>query len=59
MLVDNKIFIEQASVELFLRRFGNQLRGMRYSPDGPFTRNAVLVRGVDVVWYSLVKEQDQ
>lgn len=59
VLVDNKIFIELDSVDLFLRRFGHELRGMRYTPDGKFTRNAVKVRAVDVVWYSLAKEQDQ
>lgn len=59
VLVDNKIFIEQGSVELFLRRFGHELRGMRYTSAGRFTRSTVSVRGVDVAWYSLVKEQDQ
>lgn len=59
VLIDNKIFIDQSSVELFTRRFGHELRGIRYSPSGRFTRNTVTVRGVDVAWYSLVKEQDQ
>lgn len=55
---DNKIFIDPSSVEAFSRRFGHELRGMRYSPAGRFTCNTVTVRGVDVAWYSLVKEQD-
>ncbi|MBH8611920.1 hypothetical protein I4N56_014040 [Pseudomonas mohnii] len=59
VLLDNKIFIDLASVELFVRRFGHELRGIRYVPAGRFTRNTVTVRGVDVAWYSLVKEQDQ
>ena len=59
VLLDNKIFIDHSDIELFLRRFGHELRGMRYSPAGRFTRNTVTVRGVDVAWYSLVKEQDQ
>ncbi|MFJ2713448.1 hypothetical protein ACIOZM_21580 [Pseudomonas sp. NPDC087346] len=56
---DNKIFIDPASVEVFSRRFGHELRAMRYSPAGRFTCNTVRLRGVDVAWYSLVKEQDQ
>lgn len=58
VLADNKIFIEPSSVELFLRRFGHELRGIRYSPRGRFTCNTVTVRSVDVAWYTLVKEQD-
>ncbi|WP_025129698.1 hypothetical protein [Pseudomonas sp. PH1b] len=58
VFVDNKIFIDQSSVELFLRRFGHELRRISYSPAGRFTRNTVTVRGVDVAWYTQVKEQD-
>lgn len=57
--LENTIYIEQPSVELFLRRFGHELRAARQSPAGRFTCNAVKVRGVDVAWYSLMKEQDQ
>ncbi|MHC8349246.1 hypothetical protein ACYZT7_07630 [Pseudomonas sp. RT4P38] len=59
VFLDNRIFIEPDSVGLFLRRFGDQLRGIRYVPSGKFTCNSVAVRGVDVVWLSLVKEQDK
>lgn len=59
VLADNKIFIEPYSVDLFSRRFGHELRGIRYSPAGRFTCNTVTVRGVDIAWYTLVKEQDQ
>jgi hypothetical protein len=59
VLLDNKIFIEEDSVELFMRRFGYQLGGIRYMPAGRFTCNTVTVRGVDVAWFTLVKEQDQ
>ncbi|MDE1531657.1 hypothetical protein PVE90_18275 [Pseudomonas carnis] len=59
VLLDNKIFINHDDIELFLRRFGHELRGMRYTPAGRFTRNTVTVRGVDVAWYTLSKEQDQ
>ena len=59
VLLDNKIFIDPDSVDLFSRRFGHELRGVRYSPSGRFTRNTVTVRGVDVAWYTLVKEQDK
>lgn len=57
--LDNTIYIEQPSVELFLRRFGHELRAARQSPVGRFNCNAVKVRGVDVAWYTLMKEQDQ
>lgn len=56
---DNTIFIDPASVELLSRRFGHELRGMRWRTEGRYTRHAVTVRGIDVVWFSLVKEQDQ
>lgn len=56
---DNKIFIDSANVEVFSRRFGHELRGLRYSAEGRFARNTVTVRGVEVVWFNLVKEQDQ
>lgn len=59
VFLDNRIFIEPDSVELFMRRFGDQLRGIRYVPAGKFTCNSVEVRGVDVAWLSLVKEQDK
>ncbi|WP_338807117.1 hypothetical protein V8U11_09100 [Pseudomonas chlororaphis] len=58
VFVDNKIFIDQSSVELFTRRFGHELRSMRSSSRGRFTCHTATVRGIDVAWYSLVKEQD-
>lgn len=59
VFLDNRIFIEQDSLGLFMRRFGSQLRGIRYSPAGPLTCNTVTVRGVDVAWFTPVKEQEQ
>lgn len=59
VFLDNRIFIEQDSLGLFMRRFGSQLRGIRYSVAGPLTCNIVTVRGVDVAWFTPVKEQDQ
>ncbi|AHL34754.1 hypothetical protein CD58_18470 [Pseudomonas brassicacearum] len=59
VFLDNKIFIELDSLERFMRRFGTQMRGIRYSPAGPLTCNTVTVRGVDVAWFTPVKEQDQ
>ncbi|WLH43966.1 hypothetical protein [Pseudomonas beijingensis] len=58
VFLDNRIFIEQDSLGLFMRRFESQLRGIRYSPAGPLTCNTVTVRGVDVAWFTPVKEQD-
>ncbi|WP_405119465.1 hypothetical protein [Pseudomonas leptonychotis] len=57
--LDNTIIISIDSVELLARRFGHEVRGQRHRTEGRFTRNAVTIRGVDVVWFSLVKEQNQ
>jgi hypothetical protein len=59
VFLDNRIFIEQDSLELFMHRFGSQLRGIRYSVAGPLTCNTVTVRGVDVACFTPVKEQEQ
>ena len=59
VMLDNKIFIDHHDIELFLRRFGHELRSIRYSTEGRVTRNTVTIRGVDVAWYTQVKEQDQ
>ncbi|MDU9028738.1 hypothetical protein [Pseudomonas mediterranea] len=59
VFLDNRIFIELDSLELFMRRFGSQLCGVRYSPAGSLTCNTVTVRGVDVAWLTPVKERDQ
>lgn len=58
-LAENRIKIDAESVDLLSRRFGHELRSIRYSTVGRRTRATVTIRGVDVVWYSLVKEQDQ
>jgi hypothetical protein len=57
--LDNTITISPDSVELLARRFGHEVRGQRHRTQGRFTRNAVTIRGVDVVWFSLVKEQNR
>ncbi|NMX60225.1 hypothetical protein [Pseudomonas sp. WS 5079] len=59
VLSDNKIFISPDSVDLLSRRFGHELRAIRYSTKGAFTYSTVTIRGVDVVWFELVKEQGQ
>lgn len=56
---DNKIFIDTGCVELLSRRFGHELRGVRSSADGRFVRNTASIRGMGVVWFSLMKEQEQ
>jgi hypothetical protein len=58
VFLDNKIFIEPDAVGLFMRHFGDELGGIRYSPAGPLTCNTVTVRGVDVAWLTAVREQD-
>ncbi len=58
VLADNKIFVTQRSVELLSRHFGHELRAMHCSADGRFARNMATIRGVGVVWFTLIKEQD-
>lgn len=58
-LAENRIKIDAESVDLLSRRFGHELRSIRYSTVGSRTRATVTIRGVDVVWYTLVKEQEQ
>lgn len=55
----NRIKIDAESVDLLSRRFGHELRSIRYSTVGRRTRSSVTIRGVEVMWFSLVKEQDQ
>ena len=57
-LADNKIFVSQRSVELLSRQFGHELCAMRCSANGCFARNTATIRGVGVVWFTLIKEQD-
>lgn len=57
LLLDNKVMIDEDSADLFVVRFGDCLRGIRYSSAGQFTRSTVTVRGVDVAWLSLVRGQ--
>lgn len=59
VLLDNRVFIDEASADLFIGYFGDVLRGIRCAPSGRFTCNTVTVRGVDVAWMTLVREQEQ
>ncbi|WP_228022207.1 MULTISPECIES: hypothetical protein [unclassified Pseudomonas] len=59
VLADNKIFISPDCVDLLSRRFGHELRGVRYSTRGTFIYSTVTIRGIDVVWFEPVKEQTQ
>jgi hypothetical protein len=58
-LADNQIQINAESVDLLSRRFGHELRSIRYSTTGKLTRSTVTIRGVDVIWYGPLKEQDR
>lgn len=59
VLVDNKIFVDSSSLDVLSRRFGHELRGMHCIAEGRFARNTARIRGVGVVWFSLVREQDK
>lgn len=56
---DNKVFINVNSVELLTARFRDEVRGIRHRTEGRTTRHVVTIRGIDVAWYTSVKEQDQ
>ncbi len=58
-LAENRIRIDTESVDLLSRRFGHELRSIRYATVGSRTCGTATIRGVDVAWFSLVKEQDQ
>lgn len=53
----NSIFVHVTQVALLCRLFADELRGVRCSVEGRFARNTVTIRGVDVVWFSLIREQ--
>ncbi|MGF6098868.1 hypothetical protein [Pseudomonas sp. 18175] len=59
MLTEHRIFIEPSSAQLLLNRFGQEVRGICYLTQGRFTCNTVKIRGVEVVWLTQVKEQEQ
>ncbi|TBN39164.1 hypothetical protein [Pseudomonas sp. BGI-2] len=59
VLSDHKIFVDPHSLDLLSRRFGHELRGMRCIAEGRLARNTATIRGVGVVWFTLVKEQDK
>lgn len=59
VFADNKIFVDPQSLDLLSRRFGHELRGVRCNAEGRFARNTVTIRGIGVVWFTLVKGQDQ
>ncbi len=55
----NSIFIHFTQVALLCRRFEDELRGARCCCEGRFARNTVTIRGIDLVWFSLIREQVQ
>jgi hypothetical protein len=57
VFAQNSIFIHAAQVALLCRRFEDELRGVRSTSEGRFVRNCVTIRGVNVVWFSLIREQ--
>lgn len=56
---DNTITIDAGSVVLLSKCFIRELRGMLSRTEGSITRHRTTVRGVDVVWFVPVKEQDR
>lgn len=56
---DNCLVIEEADAELLSRAFGHEIRSVR-SKSGTgsrIARRTATIRGIDVVWHTVLKEQ--
>lgn len=58
-LASNTITIGAESVDLLATHFGGQMRGLMSRAEGSVSRLRTTVRGVDVVWFVALKEQDR
>jgi hypothetical protein len=56
---DQCLVIEEEHVDLLTRRFAHEIRSSRSKSilESRMTRHTVTIRGVDVVWFTVVKEQ--
>lgn len=56
---DNCIVIEEEDVAEFSRRFGHEIRSTRSKSlhGSRLARRTVTIRGIDVVWFSVLLEQ--
>ncbi|GEM_PF-935441 len=58
---DNCMVIEEEHTELLSRAFAHEIRAARTKgfPGSWMARHTVTIRGIDVVWFTVMKEQDQ
>lgn len=56
---DNCLVIEEADAELLSRAFAHEIRSVRTKAGtgGRIARRTVTIRGIDVVWHSVLQEQ--
>lgn len=57
-LPNSNITIDATSVGLLSNTFGREMRGLMSRAEGGMSRLRTTVRGVDVVWYTPGKEQN-
>ena len=57
---DNCLVIEEEQAELLVRAFAHEIRAVRSKAiaEGRMARHTATIRGIDVVWFAVVKEQD-
>lgn len=58
-LLEQRIVISIDDVDVIARRFAHEIRSQSSKTRKYLTRHTVQIRGINVSWYSLVKEQDQ
>lgn len=56
---DNCLVIEEEHADLLSRAFGHEIRSVRTKAGtgGRIARRTVTIRGIDVVWHSVLQEQ--
>lgn len=59
VLSDNMICVDCKSLDLLSRYFAHEFRGMRCNAEGQVARNTATIRGIGVVWFTQVKQQDE
>lgn len=57
--LEKRIVVSEDDIDLIARRFAHEIRSQSSKTRKYLTRHSVLIRGIDVSWFSLVKEQNQ
>lgn len=58
-LLEQRIVISIDDVDVIARRFAHEIRSQSSKTRNHQTRHSVQIRGINVSWFSQVKEQDQ